>query len=96
MFFIYDDRSKGGGFNPMDLNPNKMYKKHIENWFYLSFIATTSDIFSERNQARKELDICERKQAYWKKHPEFDPEIATHDTENVRKSWKMDKNSIDN
>lgn len=92
MFFIYDDKpSKGGGINPNNFDPNVMYKKHMENWFYLNFIATRSNDFREKSQARKELEICERKQNYWKKHPMFDKDVASRDTDHVRKNWQNER-----
>jgi hypothetical protein len=89
MFLIYNENEKrtGGGFNPNDFDPNACIRKHFENEAYLKFILGASDDFSERQQARKELDICERKQNYWKKHPQYDPTIAASDIKEIRQKW---------
>jgi hypothetical protein len=92
MFIIYDDQPKtGGGFNPMELDPHKMYRKHLENWYYLNFIAIRSNLFNEKAQARKELEICTKKLTYWKKHTDFDKEVAAQITDNVKRTWMQDK-----
>lgn len=89
MFLIYNENEKrtGGGFNPNDFDPNACIRKHFENEAYLKFILGASDDFNERQQARKELEICDRKQNYWMKHPMFDPDIAKEDRKEIAKIW---------
>lgn len=67
-YFIYNDtepkRAFSGGSGKFD--PNVMYCRHYENYVELSFICSRTEGL-DRFQAEKELAICEKKLAYWKK-----------------------------
>ena len=53
------------------------WRKHYANSLYLRFIHTSPlSSFQERAQARKELDICDRKMATWARHPNWTAEEA--------------------
>ena len=65
---FYTDTGSKSEFNPAfvkSLNPNTQYIKHLENLFYLKFLELKSDKFFERAQAKKEIEICNKKLKYW-------------------------------
>jgi hypothetical protein len=70
------------------MDPHKPYKTHVSNWYYLQFILTTSDVFTEKRQAQRELGICERKLAFWYRHPTFDVARGAEITREAMASWK--------
>ena len=91
MSLVYDESVRTGfrGFkNFHDMNPHKPYNTHLENWFYLKFIQTTSDRFQEKQQALKELDIAERKMTFWRRHPNFDVEVERKLIAACKKTWE--------
>jgi hypothetical protein len=69
------------------LNPNRQYRKHLENWFFLKLILRNGNIV-ERHQASKELAICDRKLEYWQKRSNFDTKQAELDLIELKKQWK--------
>lgn len=72
MFFCYDEDKKfTGSFNPTKCNANKMLEKHLENYFFLKFILAKSDRPTEKAQASRELDICNRKIKFWQKQDSY-------------------------
>lgn len=62
--------------------------KHLENWFYLSFIMKSGNA-NEKMQASKELEICDNKLAFWENHPNWDKIEAGRITSEAAKKWKM-------
>jgi hypothetical protein len=65
---FYTDTGSKSDFDPdliNRLNPNTMYIKHLENLFILKFLELKSDKFFERAQAKKEIDICNKKLKFW-------------------------------
>jgi len=89
MFFYSDTGPRG----PVNLNiiarldPTKQYCKHLDNWFFLKFLLMNSKDFAEQTQANKELSICERKLAYWKRNPKFDSIAAQKYKDILKKHW---------
>jgi hypothetical protein len=74
MHFFYSENqpyTSNRPFRASDYNPNTQIKKHLENWFYLRFIQTQTDSIIERQQATKELTICDRKIEFWKRQPDY-------------------------
>ena len=66
--FFYTDTGSNSSFDPdlvNRLNPNTMYIKHMENLYVLKFIELKSDKFFERAQAKKEIEICNKKLKFW-------------------------------
>jgi hypothetical protein len=47
------------------INPNSQYVKHLKNMFYLKFLELKSPDFIERCQAKKEIEICNKKLTFW-------------------------------
>lgn len=88
MFFCYDENLKfTGSFIPSNFNPNIQLYKHLENYFYLKFILNKSDRPVEKQQASKELEICERKMNFWKRQTDYCEETFMRDQETIRKNW---------
>ncbi len=88
MFCYSDTEGRSGGLK-IDLakiNPNGPYAKHLSNWYYLKFIAERGSTL-EKIQATKELTICERKLAWWYKHPAFSVEQAGRDVRREQSIW---------
>lgn len=90
-FLIYDDSPQPGGFRgpPNTSNPNRPYRKHLENYYYLLFMSENGSP-AEKHQAQKELLICERKLKWWKAQPAFSIEQAGRDTQELKRQWKRD------
>jgi len=91
MFLCYQDNEKRSAatFNPYRYNPNNMICKHLENYFFLKFIIQNSEDFAERHRASKELDVCERKIAYWQKMPTYNEDTYLRDVANYKKNYAM-------
>jgi hypothetical protein len=88
--FFYSDTGSGGAVNLSMLSrmdPTKQYCKHLDNWFFLKFVLMNSNDFNEKAQANKELTICERKLAYWKRNGNFDSVVAQRYTDDLKKNW---------
>jgi hypothetical protein len=89
MTIIYSDTDPRETFRGIDMskiNPNNLYKKHLTNWFYLKFLLAKGTTW-EKLQATKELLICERKMAFWYKHPSFSVAQAGNDVSALKKQW---------
>lgn len=67
---------------------NSAWRKHLENWYFLKWIAEHDPSYAQRHQANKELLIAERKMAYWERfRGYFDPERAVRDRDEVKRQW---------
>ena len=95
MSIVYDDStSYGKPFNFSDIQ--NMYegqvmgawRKHVDNWFMLSFMRMKGN-FTEKFQATKELGMCDKKLAFWERHPRFNKEKAMKIVEDAKKQWKV-------
>ena len=91
MFLCYQDNETRSNtpFNPHRYNPNNVICNHLENYFFLKFIIQNSQDMLERHRASKELDICERKIAYWKKMPTFNEDTYMRDLNVYKKNYNM-------
>jgi hypothetical protein len=76
MAIFYDSgNAKNSDFNPSliwKMNPNSQWANHSYNHIVLNHIIKTSKDFNERQQARKEIEIAERKMKFWERHPDFE------------------------
>lgn len=87
--FFYND-SSSGPFNYARMkciNPTNAWKNHLGNYFYLRFILDKSDNRVEKWQANKEMQIAERKMAFWEKNPDFDKVTAQEYKDKMKKTW---------
>lgn len=64
----------------------KVWKKHRENRAFLFFMYKNGTI-AEKQQAAKELEICDRKLAFWERHPQFNRETAGRFAQEIMKQW---------
>jgi len=90
MYIIYNEYEYKKPFNFYildEINPNKQYKKHLENYFYLKFINMNSKDGVEIYQSNKELKVCQRKLDYWRKREDFDEKICLLDHQELTKKW---------
>ena len=88
-FLIYNENEvhTGGGPDLNSLNPNTMFRKHLENWFFLKLTLRNGNMI-DRHKASKELAICDRKLDYWQKKRSFDQEQAMRDVAELRSRWQ--------
>jgi len=94
MAFFYSDNKEPFSGNVVPYhkqNATKAYLRHYDNYLYLQFIVQNSDRETERNQASKELTICERKLKHWRQHANYDQAVALAGIADLKKRWKMDK-----
>jgi hypothetical protein len=54
----------------------------------LRFFEQNDPDIRQRAQARRELQICERKLEYWRRHANYDQQRAIRDAEVAKKEWK--------
>lgn len=96
MALVYDDSegSVGGVSNKSGLamrldrmNPNKPWATHASNWYYLKFVYAKGNIL-EKRAAQKELLICERKMAFWERHPGWSIEESGKVLSKLQSEWK--------
>lgn len=87
--FCYSDSGPRAqtAVNVWNMNATKAYLRHFENFLFLDFILNNGD-YNERQQARKELTICERKMRFWEKHPNFEALTVQREKEKLLVSWK--------
>jgi len=91
MAIIYSEERHEGGAPTVPYerwNAVKHYLKHYANYLYLDFIAKASKDGRERAQARKEMAICEKKMAYWKRHPRYDQAEVTKGVQELKAQWR--------
>lgn len=69
------------------MNGTKAYMRHYEQKMFLLFMAKKGNQ-TERWQAEKELVICERKLAFWDKHPNTDGEAVLRQVAQMNKDWR--------
>lgn len=90
MHICYSDTPERGSGFPVkydQLNATKHYLTHYFNFRYLRFIESNSENRMEKFQAAKELQICERKLAYWQKHPNYNIEQVKQGREKIDAEW---------
>jgi hypothetical protein len=91
MALVYDDTSvkppyRGGPI--ADKNPLPPYLRHYGNLLYLKFIQARGTK-EERYQATKEIRICERKLAFWSRHPKWEAAQAASAVFELKASWQV-------
>jgi len=90
MSICYDDSKKSNYFSSIpygEMPANRYYMTHYANFLYLDFISKKSDDVSERAQARKEIEIANRKMRYWKFHPNYDQTVINELCIAAKKKW---------
>ena len=91
----YDDTAPGrsGGFVKYhDIKATEGFIRHFSNMLYLEFVAKNSlATLFERQQANKEILICQRKLDYHRRHPNFEMSRAEQAILDLRKQWQSGK-----
>ena len=70
------------------LNAVSGYLKHFDNLLFLTFMSNHGTT-AEKMQAQKELIICERKLAWWEKHPNYDKVEVLRGVAAKKREWEM-------
>lgn len=89
MALFYSDTSVRTG-TPVDvwkMDGTKQYLTHYANLLMLNFFAKHGTR-AERADAEKELIICDRKLAFWRRHPNYVHELALKGVEALKRDWK--------
>lgn len=90
MFFYSDARTPGPQVDVWKMNGTKCYLNHYENLLFLQFVtANPRAAEAEKRQARKEIEICEKKLAFWRRHPNYDHELALKGINTLKKNWQQ-------
>lgn len=85
---VYDDEPSGSFRGSVaSADPIRAWATHFGNALYLRFIAANSTDGRERGQANKEIAICERKLAYWQRHPKWTAAAAEAAVATVKAQW---------
>jgi hypothetical protein len=88
---FYTDTGSKSDFDPtlvFRLNPNTQYIKHLENLFYLKFLELKSDKFFERAQAKKEIEICNKKLKFWERKI-TNQQLVDNKLQELKKIWNL-------
>lgn len=95
MYIFYNEnevRQRGGFMMPYHKqDANKKFMDHYSNYIILNEILKKPKDFGEKVQAVKELNICEKKMEYWKKHANFDQNLANKQVEDLKSLWSNRK-----
>jgi len=87
MGLVYDENPGPYTGPPLSrINPNRAHRRHLENYFFLKFMLANGNT-AEKSQASKELAICDRKLAYWSRHPLFSRQQAEKDVAELKVTW---------
>ncbi len=87
-YYIYNDTEPKRAFSVrIEFNPNVMYVRHYGNYLELSFICERTEGLN-RFQAEKELAICEKKLAYWKKMAGWSMRECGPMIQKVKRQWE--------
>lgn len=89
MAIFYDDnaRSEGPPPNLSRMNATKIWLSHFSNSLILTAIQQKPKDFLEKHQATKELGICQRKMAFWERHPKFQQQTAANEAHKLKSAW---------
>lgn len=90
MYFYSDTSPKGpSDINVWKMNGSKCYLTHFSNYLFLMFVSKRGTR-AERASVEKEILICEKKLAFWQRHPRFDAEYVQKEKEKMIKAWRQD------
>lgn len=90
MFFYSDTAPRGDSkIDVWRMNGTDAYLRHYDNYLFLSFvISNPRSTRLEKAQATTEIGICERKLAFWRRHPKFDQDEATRRVGELKRNWR--------
>lgn len=90
----YDPSAKSGGYSLTPIHEwgteqvMGVWEKHVKNRYELMFYLKNGTV-DEKLQASKELEVCDRKMAFWERHANFDPVEANSIAGALAKEWEM-------
>lgn len=93
-FFFYSDKPepRAGNIDVWKMNGTRAFLRHYDQYLFLNFVATNPLASeAEKRQARKELALCEKKLSFWKRHPNYDPELALRGIQELKRNWQTGK-----
>lgn len=88
-YILYDDSSTFSG-PPRRLesaNATERWLAHFSNSLILTRMEQVSSCPREKAQIAKEMRICDRKMAFWKRHPRYLPQTAQTEALRLRAAW---------
>jgi hypothetical protein len=72
------------------MNGTKAYLRHYDNYLFLQFVTNNPRASQiEKRQARTEMTICEKKLAFWQRHPNYDHDEALKGVDLLNKQWQQ-------
>ncbi|WSG93585.1 hypothetical protein U8P73_36160 (plasmid) [Rhizobium beringeri] len=81
MYFYSDTSPKGpSDINVWKMNGSKCYLTHFSNYLFLMFVSKRGHS-RRKASVEKEILICEKKLAFWQRHPQFDAEYVQKEKE---------------
>jgi hypothetical protein len=94
--FIYDSSKKEKGLViPYDKQDASGYfVTHFRNYLILKFMWETETDFSDRYQARTEMETAEKKMEHWKKHRNWDFSVVEPQIRKLNQQWSQMKPNI--
>lgn len=92
MSYILYDTDSGGSFSGPprrldDADATKRWLDHFSNSLILTRIGQVSTDAREKIQAGRELVVCQRKMAFWARHPNYLPHTAQTEAQKLRRAW---------
>lgn len=91
--YIYDDSSTFAG-PPRRLDSadgTARWLEHFSNSLILNAFLQRAGTPSEKAQIQKEMSICERKMAFWRRHPRFVQKTASDEAQKLRSAWAQSR-----
>jgi len=92
MFFYSESKGREEYTGPSvwSMDGTRGYLRHYDNYLYLSFVFNNPlATMVEKHQAGKELKMCERKLAFWKRHPTYNDKKAIEEVIKKKKQWEI-------
>ncbi|QWY83090.1 hypothetical protein [Rhizobium phage RHph_X66] len=90
MYFYSDTAPKGrSDINVWKMNGSKSYLTHFSNYLFLMFVSKRGTR-AERASVEKEILICQKKLAFWERHPRYDAEYVQKEKEKMIRAWRQD------
>ncbi|WLR90927.1 hypothetical protein [Shinella zoogloeoides] len=96
MAYFYDTTRIAGGDRPAlnvwKWNGTKHYLKHYDQCLFLKFVRDSPlSSPAEKRQAEKEMVLCEKSLAFWRRHPNYVHEDALRGISELKRNWTADR-----
>lgn len=85
--FYADNRDSDAKIDVWRMDGTKAYLRHYENYLMLDFISKASKDREEVRRSRVELTMCEKKLAFWQRHPKYDDADAKRGVAKLKAMW---------